>query len=419
MKVCILGAGITGVTTAWFLAERGHDVTVVDREAKAASATSFANGCTLTPSHSKPWNDPSAPRQLLRALVSREPEFTIKWRTAGRELMSWGPRFLKACRRSVVDRNAVHGLNLALYSRALTLALADELALDSGAGPKNGALYAYDDDARFAADQHHADFLSRKGLNVEVLSGTECLFREPLLTRASAPPVGGIFVGDDVTMDCCAFTRELARVCAYELEVTFEFECEIKSLDAAGGRATVLKTSKGAITADVFVVCLGPWSGRFAATLGIDLPIYPARGYSMTVPVAQTEFAPRQALIDGENQALLTPLGDRLRVVAGVHFAGYETNWTRDDFRPHHATLDKFCIAPSDGQESAYWACLRAMTPDGLPVVSQAPRPANLWFNTGHCYLGWTWGMGTAAILASLLDGEKPDQDPAPFRYRW
>lgn len=419
MRVCILGAGITGVTTAWFLAERGYDVTVIDREGNAACATSYANGCSLTPGHSKPWNDPSAPGQLLRSLVSRDPELAIRWRSAGSEFWAWGPRFLMACRRSIATRNADSALKLALYSRELTLALADELVLDRDTGAKHGILYVHYDEATFASDRKHAQYLLERGLDARSLTDRECLFREPLLARADRLPEGGIFIGDDLTLDCRAFTRDLARLCSYELDVTFSFDTEFSSLGVSGDTIVNVQTSKGELATDIVVACLGPWSGRLAKQLRFNLPVYPVRGYALTVGTEHPDDTPRHAMVDGDSMILMTPLGAQLRLVGGVHFAGYDRTWTKNDFKRHWSTLDKFKIRADQSGEAEHWACLRAMTPDGLPIVAQAPSLKNLWLNTGHCYLGWTWGMGTAAIVSAMIAGEQPDLDPAPYCYRW
>ena len=413
MRVAVLGAGLLGVASAWYLAEDGHEVTVIDREPGAALETSFANGGQISTSHAEPWANPGAPWKALK-WMGRE-DSPLLWRLrADPAQWAWGLRFLAECAPARTRQNIVAILGLALYSRDRLKALRAELALDYDQLTR-GILHYYTDPVEFEHALPQAALMREYGCARMPKTAAECLDIEPALAGARVPVVGGTYTADDESGDARKFAQGLARRCA-ERGVEFRYGMAVAGLAAEGRRIAGVRLADGStLTADAYVVALGSWSPLLLAPLGVAAPVYPAKGYSVTIPLAQGSPAPTVSLTDDGHKIVFSRLGDRLRVAGTAEFNGYDTsiNATRCE-----AILKRvFAMFPAlerrDGIET--WAGLRPATPGNVPLVGMAGY-GNLFLNTGHGTLGWTMACGSGKLLADLVAGRKPDIDPAPYR---
>lgn len=407
MNTLVLGAGVVGVTTAYYLARHGHRVTVVDRQPEAGLETSFANGGQISASHSEPWAAPSTPAKILKWLGRSDAPLLYRLR-ADPALWSWSLRFLGNCTAARSRTNSERMLRVALYSRRALAELRAETGIDYDQ-LELGILHIYRRQKDFEHAVAGAERMTRLGCERRVLDAEGCVALEPALTDAGKTLAGGIHTPDDESGDAYKFTVRLARICV-DLGVGFRYRTAVRALHAKGGRISGAETDDGALTADTFVLALGSYSPALLRPLGIVLPIYPAKGYSLTIPVDNPETAPRVSLIDDELKLVYSLLGERLRVAGTAEFTGYDTTVTVSRTRPIlKAALGLF---PGIGSaaEAEPWTGLRAMTPDSVPVIGRTRYP-NLILNTGHGTLGWTMACGSGRIVADLASGRDPEID--------
>jgi D-amino-acid dehydrogenase len=414
MKVVVLGAGLLGVATAWYLAEDGHEVTVIDRQAEPGMETSFANGGQISVCHAAPWANSGAPWQVAKWL-GRE-DAPLLWRLrADPAQWAWGLRFLVECSAARARRNTIDILRLALYSREKLRTLRQKLKLEYDQLAR-GILHFYTDEQEFARAMSQASLMREFGCERVVKETRECLDIEPALIGSTVPIVGGTYTAEDESGDAHKFARELALRCK-EIGVSFVFGETIKALETEGERVVTVQLGNGASFAgDAFVVALGSWSPILLKTLGIKIPVYPAKGYSITVPLDSRSVAPTVSLTDDGQKIVISRLGNRLRVAGTAEFAGYDVviNKARCD-----AILNRFrSIFPSamHGDNYEAWAGLRPATPNNVPLIGRA-KFGNLLLNTGHGTLGWTMASGSGQLIADLVAGRVPEIDPAPFRF--
>ncbi len=412
MRVIVLGSGVVGVASAWYLAEAGHEVTVVDRREGPAMETSFANGGQISVSHAEPWASPAAPARILRWL-GREAS-PLLWRLrADPAQWAWGLRFLGQCTAARARANTIAILALALESRSRLRELRAQAGLDY-LHLERGILHIYSDDAEFAHAAGQAALMREFGCDRVVKTARECLAIEPALAGSRVRLVGGTYTAADESGDAHLFTRGLAERCRGK-GVEFRFSLPVSALLAEGGRCVGVRTPGGNLAADAVVVCAGSHSPLLARPLGIAVPVYPAKGYSVTLPVPDGAIAPTVSLTDDGRKIVFSRLGDRLRVAGTAEFAGYDTtvNPTRCG-----AILDRvFDWFPEAGRRETAesWAGLRPSTPGNVPLVGPT-RIRGLFLNTGHGTLGWTMACGSGRLLADLVSGRPPPVDPAPYR---
>jgi D-amino-acid dehydrogenase len=405
VKIAILGSGVIGVSAAWYLAQAGHEVTVIDRQKEPGLETSFANAGQISPGMSAPWASPETPRKAIVWLLMRHSPLVV-WPLLDPALMAWVVRFLGNCNAAAYARNKGRMVRLAEYSRDKLM----DLRASTG--------ITYDDRQRGLlqlfrtakqADGASADTRVLDGLGVPyaVLDRAECIAHEPALAGVAEKFVGGLKLPGDETGDARLFTQRLAKL-AEAAGVKFQLGTAIKRLLVEDGRISGVDTDKGVVTADSYVVSLGSYSPMMLKPLGISLPIYPVKGYSITVPVTDEARAPVSTVMDETFKVAITRLGDRIRVGGTAELGGWSTR-LRDSRRGTlvHSLTDLF---PSSGDVSRaeFWAGLRPMTPDGTPVIGST-KYANLWLNTGHGTLGWTMACGSGALLTDLIDGRRPN----------
>jgi D-amino-acid dehydrogenase len=407
VKVLILGSGVIGVTSAYYLARAGHEVTVVDRQPKPALETSFANAGEVSPGYSSPWAGPGVPVKAIKWLLMKHGPLVIRPKVDP-VMWIWLLKMLRNCTSERYAVNKRRMIPIAEYSRDSLRALRSEIGIHYDERER-GTLQLF----RYAAQlDHTADdiaVLKQYGVPFEVLDRAGCVAAEPALSKVSDKIAGGLRLPQDETGDCHMFTQALA-VEAEKLGVRFAFNVGIDGLIADAKRVTGVATSNGVLQADAYVAALGSWSPRLLRPVGISLPVYPVKGYSITVPISDPDAAPVSTVMDESYKVAITRLGDRIRVGGTAEISGYS-----DKLYPaRRATLDHSLtdLFPRGGDlgKATFWSGLRPMTPDGPPVIGPT-RYDNLHLNTGHGTLGWTMACGSGRVLADMLSGRKPDID--------
>jgi D-amino-acid dehydrogenase len=407
VKVLILGSGVIGVTSAYYLAKAGHEVTVIDRQPKPALETSFANAGEVSPGYSSPWAGPGVPVKAIKWLLMKHGPLVIRPKVDP-VMWIWLLKMLRNCTAKRYAVNKQRMIPIAEYSRDCLRALRNDIGIHYDERER-GTLQLF----RYAAqlDQTAGDIavLKQYGVPFEVLDRAGCIAAEPALAKVAHKIAGGLRLPQDETGDCHMFTQALALE-AEKLGVRFAFNVGIEGLNADATRITGVATSTGMLQADAYVLALGSWSPRLVRPLGISLPVYPVKGYSITVPITDADGAPVSTVMDESYKVAITRLGDRIRVGGTAEISGYSTKL----YAARRATLDHSLteLFPGGGDlgKATFWSGLRPMTPDGPPVIGPT-RYANLHLNTGHGTLGWTMACGSGRVLADMLSGRKPDID--------
>jgi D-amino-acid dehydrogenase len=411
MRVIVLGAGVVGVTTAYELARDGHEVTVIDRLSEAASETSFANAGLIAPGHAYTWSSPRAPRILLRSLFDDSQALVFRPSLDPR-LWAWSWKFLMNCTAAKASANTKRKVQLCLYSQRRLEAVVDETGVDYH-GVGGGLLYLYRKPESFARGSANTRVLAEEGLELRAIGPDEAARIDPALAPVKDKFAGAIYCPSDASGDARVFTRNLARHCEEKLGVKFLFDTEIQGFETTGDRITAVRTSAGAMAADEFVLCLGVFAPDFARQLGVSLPIYPIKGYSVTMPIGGRNNPPAIGGVDEDNLVAYARFGDRMRVTATAEFAGFDKSHKPEDFRHMLGAIHDIFPEGADYTRPEYWAGLRPMTPEGTPIFGRGGRFANMVFNVGHGHMGWTMSAGSARITADLVKRATPDFDPS------
>ena len=398
-RTVVLGGGIVGVTTAYYLARAGCQVTVIEQRSQAGMETSFANGSLITPSMSDPWASPEIPGKLLKWLGREDSPFLLR-PSALPGLFGWGVKFLRECTADAWLRNTRNIFRLCSFSRDALTELVAETAVDYDAS-RRGTLHLFHDAESMDATRRVADALAAMGLSHQVLDGAGCVELEPMLTGQSDSIVGGIHYPEDEAGDAHRFTQGLAQYCAAQ-GVTFRYDETIGSIDCHNGKVASVVTNKERIDVDACVVALGNGSAEQVRTLGIKLPIYPVKGYSLTYPVSTWNGAPKVPFVDDVKKVGVVRLGERIRVAGTAEFTGHDQtlNPRRIASLERHF-FELFPDYPYKSQGKA-WTGLRPMTPDGIPYLG-GTQIEGLYLNTGHGHLGWTMSCGSAKVIADLM----------------
>lgn len=420
MKILVLGSGVVGVTSAWYLRQAGHEVAVIERQSAPAQETSQSNGGQISVSHSEPWASPDTPLQVLRWL--RHEDSPLLWRMrADAAQWRWGMQFLLECLPHRHRRNIAALVHLGLHSRACVQALRRELSLQYDC-LERGILHLYTDEKEYARALPKAALMRQFGCEREAVSVSRCQEIEPALTQTKL--VGGIYSPSDESGDARLFTEALAKV-AEQRGVQFRFNATIHALIAeqvgVRRRVTGVELEGGErLLADAVVVALGSYTPPLLQPLGVHVPIYPGKGYSITLALPQAEFAgaPFVSLIDDECKIVTSRFGARLRVAGTAEFNGYNT-----DLLPVRvlALRRRICqlfpaVTPYAQPEALNpWAGLRPATPSMVPLIGPVPRYENCFINSGHGTLGWTMSCGSAQILADLVSGRVPQINAAAY----
>ncbi len=413
MRVTVLGGGLMGVTTAWFLARDGHEVSVIERAAGLAEGTSFANAGLVTPSSADPWNGPGTLGRLLKYLGREDSPLLVRPRALP-GLVGWGARFLWQSRAHHHARNTEANTRLAVYNLALLRSLRAEFGFDYDETLR-GTLQVFADPGALDGAARDAERLEAFGLSAETLDRNGAVAREPAL-KGGGEMAGALYFPGDESGDAHAFTRALGE-CCIAAGVTFRFKETVVGFDINGDRIKGVRTNRRITTADAVVIALGTWTPALARSVGARLPIYPVKGYSATIDVNGWNGAPRLPVLHDTLKVATSPMGQRLRAAGTAEFAGYDSklNPVRAQAVLRAAiTLFPGLAAHAEDHRVRYWTGLRPMTPNGRPLIGRL-RFDNLFVNAGHGGLGWTLACGSGKLTADLLAGKTPEIDSTPF----
>jgi D-amino-acid dehydrogenase len=412
MKVLVLGAGVIGTTCAHYLAKAGHEVTVVDRQPDAALETSFANAGGVCPSFAGPWAAPGMPLKVMRWLFQRHAPLMLRPRA---DLMQWRwlAAFLRNCTAERFAHNKARMQRIAHYSKACLVALRQEtgIAYDHGTG---GVLQIFRTDEDLEGGRRSAQVLESFNVPHRLVDAREAKRIEPALAD-TVPLSGGLHMPADETGDCHIFTRTLADLLRRR-GIAFQFDTKVERLVVNGGRLDAVITDKGPLQADVTVVALGSEAPFLLRPLGIDLPIYPVKGYAVTLPIERDDDAPRSSVMDEHSKVMITRLGNRIRAAGVAEVGGYDRTVVQRQCEMVEQTAKELFPAAAPNSRAEYWAGLRPMTPDGPPYLGRTPI-AGLMLNAGQGSNGWTQACGCGRIVADIVSGREPEIDLEGLTY--
>ena len=412
MKVIVMGAGIIGTASAWYLAKQGHTVTVIDRQAGAGLETSFANGGQISVSQSEPWAAPGAPFMVMKWLMKDDAPLLFRPKLEWHQL-SWGLRFMIECLPWRFRRNIREMVSLGLYSRQALQELRQETGIQYDQQTR-GILQFYTSRQDFAAAQEASKLLRQYGIDREVKTVEEAIAIEPALNHFRGRLAGATFAPSDESGDAHAFTRNLAALCCAK-GVTFKYGATIEAIDTDARRVSGIRLRHATgqpetDCADVYVCAMGSYSYLMLKPLGITIPVYPAKGYSATFSTEGFDGAPRVSLTDEAMRMVISRLGDRLRIAGTAELDGYSTNLSMIRAGALVKRARELFPGAADYDHPVYWTGLRPATPSNCPLIGRT-QMSNLFLNTGHGTLGWTEGCGSGRALADLVSGKKPDVD--------
>ena len=412
MKITVLGAGVTGITSAWFLRQAGHEVTVVERQPGAALETSFANGGQISVSHAEPWANPGAPLKLLKWLGQEDAPLLFRLRPDLNQWL-WGLAFLRECTPGRTRHNIRQMVNLGLYSRSMLQQLRAQTGI-SYDQKTQGILHFYTNAKEYEDAQGPAALMREHGCELDMKTADECVEIEPALAASRASIVGGSLTPSDESGDAHQFTRKLAALCA-DAGVEFLYNTRIVGLRNEGDtlKSVQIANTDGIVSelkSDAYVMCLGSYSASWAKLLGQTLRIYPAKGYSVTLPVINEAASYNVSLTDDEYKLVFSRLGDRLRIAGTAELNGYNTDLNLARCEAIVRRTRQLFPDMTDGENAQYWTGLRPATPSNVPYIGRS-KTSNLFLNTGHGTLGWTHSCGSGAAIADIVSGRQPQLD--------
>ncbi|WP_378946078.1 D-amino acid dehydrogenase [Mesorhizobium sp. ANAO-SY3R2] len=409
MRIVILGAGVIGVTSAYYLAKAGHKVTVLDRQSGPALETSYANAGEISPGYASPWAAPGIPQKAMKWVFMKHAPLIIQpmldiatWR--------WVASMLRNCTSARYALNKSRMVRLAEYSRDCLISLRDDTGIQYDHRTQ-GTLQLFRYQKQLDGMAKDIEVLQSDGVAYEVLDAAGCIAAEPGLAPVREKIAGGLRLPNDETGDCFKFTNELAKL-AEGLGVEFRFGVKLEGLRQEGKRIVAVRTSQGEVEADIFVGALGSFMPEFVKPLGLKVPVYPVKGYSITVPIVDETRAPVSTIMDDTYKIAITRLGDRIRVGGMAEIAGFSTALPESRKATLQFSVEDLFGGAADHSRATFWSGLRPMTPDGTPVVGRANFD-NFYLNTGHGTLGWTMACGSGRVLADMIGGTRPEIDVA------
>ena len=416
MRVIVLGAGLLGTTSAYFLSQLGHEVTVVDRQATPGAETSFANGGQISVSHAEPWANPSAPLKVLQWLGKEDAPLLFRIRADMRQWL-WGLQFLRECTPARTRHNIEQIVRLGTYSRDTLQQLRADTGIDY-AQRSQGILHFYTSQKEFDGAQGPAEQMRALGCERHVISADAAVALEPALAHIRPQLTGATYTAEDESGDANRFTRELARLCE-AAGVQFRMGHTVTALREAGGRIDHVEVTDAEgrfqrLRADAYVLAMGAFSPLLAAPLGLRLPIYPAKGYSVTMPVKDATMAHQVSLTDDEFKLVFSrltgPDGDRLRIAGTAELNGYNRDLNTVRCEAIVRRVEQLFPGAGDTTQAQFWTGLRPATPSNVPLIGATKMP-NLFLNTGHGTLGWTHACGSGKSIARIVSGLAPELD--------
>jgi D-amino-acid dehydrogenase len=416
MRVLVLGSGLLGVSSAYYLSQLGHEVTVIDRQASPAAETSFANGGQISVSHAEPWANPSAPLKVLQWLGKEDAPLLFRIRADMRQWL-WGLQFLRECTPARTSHNIKQIVRLGTYSRDMLQALRRDTGL-SYAQRTQGILHFYTTQKEFDGALKPAELMRQLGCERQVISADEAVRLEPALQHIRPQLAGATYTAEDESGDANMFARELVKLCQ-NAGVNFLMSHTVTALREAGGaidhvEATDSEGRFQRVRADAYVMAMGSMSPIYAAPLGINLPIYPAKGYSVTMPVVDASKAYQVSLTDDEYKLVFsrytTPAGDRMRIAGTAELNGYDRYLNRVRCEAIVKRVEQLFPGAGDANQAQFWTGLRPATPSNVPLIGKT-KLSNFYLNTGHGTLGWTHACGSGKSIARIISGLAPEVD--------
>ena len=410
MRVIVLGAGLLGVTSAYFLRQQGHEVTVIDRQASPAAETSFANGGQISVSHAEPWANPGAPLKVLKWFGREDAPLLFRIRADMRQWL-WGLQFLRECTPARTRYNIEQIVRLGTYSRDMLQQLRRDIGIAYDERTQ-GILHFYTSQKEFDGAGVPAAQMRALGCDRRVISADEAVKLEPALRHIRPQLAGATYTAEDESGDANRFARELVKRCEAD-GVQFLMSHTVTALRAAGGQIDHVEAtdSEGRflrLRADAYLLAMGSLSPLYVQPLGISLPIYPAKGYSVTMPVKDASMAHQVSLTDDEYKLVFSRLGDRLRIAGTAEFNGYDRDLNRVRCEAIVKRVEQLFPGAGDSEQAQFWTGLRPATPSNVPIIGRSKLP-NLFFNTGHGTLGWTHSCGSGKSIARIISGLKPE----------
>ncbi|MGF6510139.1 D-amino-acid dehydrogenase [Paraburkholderia sp. 32] len=403
MRVVVLGSGVVGVTSAYYLARAGHEVTVIDREAGPALETSFANAGQISPGYASPWAAPGVPLKAVKWMFQKHAPLAIRVDGTAFQLQ-WMWQMLQNCTAPRYAVNKGRMVRLAEYSRDCLQALRADTGIEYE-GRTGGTLQVFRTQQQFDGAAKDIAVLQEANVPYELLTADELAKAEPALAAVSHKLTGGLRLPGDETGDCQMFTTRLAAL-AEELGVKFRYNTSIDALAMAGGRIAGVQCGGELVRADSFVVALGSYSTRFLDGM-VKIPVYPLKGYSITAPIVDAAAAPVSTVLDETYKIAITRFDDRIRVGGMAEIVGFDKSLRQARRETLELSVNDLFPGGGDTSKATFWSGLRPMTPDGTPIVGRTPVP-NLFLNTGHGTLGWTMSCGSGQLLADLMSGKQP-----------
>jgi len=406
MKVLILGSGIVGTTSAYYLAKQGHDVTVIDRQNSVALETSHANAGQLSYSFSSPWAAPGLPLSLIKWMFSKYPPLVVN-PNLNSETVKFLYQMLKNCNSKSYEVNKSRMVRISNFSKKCLLELEkdEDIFYEQR---KQGSLLLFKSAKQIENIKKDLSLLEKLNIQYELLDLNGCIQAEPGLHHVKSEFTSGLRFANDCTGNCYLFTNQLYKKCL-EMGVKFEFNTQIEDIQIEKERISSIKTNRGEFDSDSYVVALGSYSSKILSKIGINIPVCPVKGYSITLPVLNNEDAPQSTIIDDTFKIGITRLGNNIRVAGTAHITGYNLELREKSLSLLKYGLNRlFPYATEECDDMKFWAGLRPNTPDGPPIIGSTPY-SNLYLNTGHGTLGWTMSLGSGKLLADIISGIEPE----------
>jgi len=406
MRVLILGSGIIGTTSAYYLAKQGHDVTVIDRQNSVALETSHANAGQLSYSFSSPWAAPGLPLSLIKWMFSKHPPLIVN-PNLNSETVKFLYQMLKNCNSKSYEINKSRMVRMSNFSKKCLLELEkdEDIFYEQR---KQGSLLLFKSAKQIENIKKDLSLLEKLNIQYELLDLNGCIQAEPGLHHVKSEFTSGLRFANDCTGNCYLFTNQLYKKCL-EMGVKFEFNTQIEDIQIEKERISSIKTNRGEFDSDSYVVALGSYSSKILSKIGINIPVCPVKGYSITLPVLNNEDAPQSTIIDDTFKIGITRLGNNIRVAGTAHITGYNLELREKSLSLLKYGLNRlFPYATEECDDMKFWAGLRPNTPDGPPIIGSTPY-SNLYLNTGHGTLGWTMSLGSGKLLANIISGIEPE----------
>ncbi|EJE8692647.1 D-amino acid dehydrogenase [Vibrio vulnificus] len=415
MKAVVLGSGVVGLMSAWYLQKAGYQVTVVDRQARSAEETSFANAGQISYGYSSPWAAPGIPQKALRWLMEEHAPLKIK-PSLDPQLLKWATQMLANCQLSRYQVNKARMLAIANHSRECLSQLRQEHDIEYQ-GRQQGTLQVFRTQKQLIAIEKDIALLEQSGTRYQRMSVDECIKQEPGLAAVSHKLTGGLYLPDDETGDCYLFCQQMTEL-AQQQGVTFLFNTNVKKVNTQGNQVVSVSTDAGELQADVYVVAMGSYSTALLAQLGITIPVYPVKGYSLTVPITDESQAPVSTVMDETYKVALTRFDDRIRVAGTAELAGFDPAIPEKRKATISMVVNDLFPHSGDFAKAEFWTGFRPMTPDGTPLIGKTPLK-NLYTNTGHGTLGWTMACGSGHLLSQIITGEQSENQAGLDLFRY